>query len=284
MRQSYPPAPSRDLKVGDNSRVCFTRVIVGGLPIAVLNRADTARVTIAAALARRRSGRPCLFFTTANGQVVSECASDPAVRSLFERADLISADGMSVVFASRLGPGPALPERVATTDAFHDAARLASRAGVSFFFLGGTEETNARAMARAKAIYPDLTIVGQRNGYFSPAEEPGIVADINRAAPDVLWIGLGVPRQQQFVARNQHRLTGVGVAKSCGGLFDFLAGRNRRAPRWMQRAGLEWAFRMREEPGRLAWRYLTTNPHATYWLLRARGLAGDGAIEISPVV
>ncbi|CAN5178599.1 WecB/TagA/CpsF family glycosyltransferase [soil metagenome] len=261
--------------------VRFPRVVVGGLPVAVLDREQTARLTISAALARRGSGRPCLFFTTVNGQVVSLCASDASVRRLFEQADLISADGMSVVFASRLGPGAALPERVATTDAFHDASLLACREGARFFFFGGSEEVNARAVARVRELYPELEIAGWRSGYFDPVDEDDIVDEINATAPDVLWVGLGVPFQQQFVRRNLRRLTSVGVTKSCGGLFDFLAGRNKRAPEWMQRAGLEWAFRVSEEPARLLWRYFTTNPHAAYWLLRARGLASEGAIEAS---
>lgn len=259
--------------------VHFPRMVVGGLPVAALDRQETARLTVSTALARRQRNGRCAFFTTINGQVVSLCASQPEVKRLFERADLISADGMSVVFASRLGPGRGLPERVATTDAFHDVARLAVERGVSFYFLGGSEEVSARAVERVLTIYPALSIAGRRNGYFRPEEEAAVVEEINGAAPDVLWIGLGVPNQQRFVLRNVHRLSAVGVAKTCGGLFDFLAGRNKRAPRWMQRAGLEWAFRAWQEPSRLGARYLATNPHAAYWLVRARGAASEGVIE-----
>jgi exopolysaccharide biosynthesis WecB/TagA/CpsF family protein len=269
------------IAVGDGRHVQFPRVVVGGLPVAALNRKDTARLTISAALSRRGTGQPCLFFTTTNGQVVSLCASDPEVKRLFGHADLISADGMSVVFASRLGRRVRLPERVATTDAFHDAARLASTTGATFYLLGGTEEVNAAAARKVAEIYPAVKVVGRRNGYFSREEEPAVVEAINAAAPDILWIGFGVPAQQRFIVRNRDRLTSVGVAKSCGGLFDFLAGKNSRAPRWMQKAGLEWAFRIYEEPQRLLWRYLTTNPHAAYWLVRARGNADDGVIEAS---
>ena len=262
----------------------FPRVVVGGLPVAALDRQQTARLTIGAALSRRGSGRPCLFFTTINGQVVSLAASDPATRRLFEAADLISADGMSVVFASRLGNGRRLPERVATTDAFHDAAELGCEMGASFYFFGASEEMNRLAVDRAREIYPRLQIVGRHSGYFEPRDEADIVAHINRAAPDVLWVGLGVPLQQQFVQRNLHRLTNVGVAKSCGGLFDFLSGRNRRAPSWMQKLGMEWAYRVWQEPLRLGWRYVATNPHAAYWLLRARGPTSDGTIETDAVL
>jgi exopolysaccharide biosynthesis WecB/TagA/CpsF family protein len=245
------------------------QIRVGGLPVAVLDRAATAHLTIDAALARRGRGGPCLFFTTVNGQVVSLCASDPAVWRLYAEADLISADGMSVVFASRLRCPEPLPERVATTDAFHDAAMIAAQKGVSFYFLGGSEEINAKAAERALRLYPGLTFVGRRNGYFRPEQEKEVVEEINAASPDVLWIGLGVPRQQQFVARYRKRLDRVGLVKTCGGLFDFLAGKNVRAPQWMQECGLEWLYRMSLEPRRLAWRYAVTNPHAL-WLLATR--------------
>jgi exopolysaccharide biosynthesis WecB/TagA/CpsF family protein len=259
-------------------------MVVGGLPVAVLDRQQTARLTISAALSRRRTQQPCLFFTTVNGQVVSLAASRPAVRRMFEAADLISADGMSVVLASRLGHAAGLPERVATTDAFHDAAQFACQLGASFYFFGGDEESNRLAVERVRAIYPRLAVVGRRSGYFDPRDESDIVDEINAAEPDVLWIGLGVPLQQEFIQRYLRRLTNVGVAKSCGGLFDFLSGRNRRAPQWMQKSGMEWAYRVMQEPARLGWRYLTTNPHAAYWLVRSRGPASDGTIAVDAVL
>src|SRR5437868_6457096 len=100
---------------GADGTIRFPRTLVGGLPVAVLDRRRTARLTIDAAVARRGSGLPCLFFTTANGQVISVCGSDPEVHRIFQRADVVSPDGMSVVFASRFGSGQKLPERVATT-------------------------------------------------------------------------------------------------------------------------------------------------------------------------
>jgi exopolysaccharide biosynthesis WecB/TagA/CpsF family protein len=266
---------------GSFRRFQFRRTYVGGLPVAVLDRRSTARLTIAAAIARRGTDLPPLFFTTINGQVVSLCASRVEIRQLFERADLISADGMSVVFASRLGSGEALPERVATTDAFHDAAMLAVDRGARFYFLGAKEDVTSAAVKRASELYPELQIVGHRSGYFRREEESEVVKDIDAVSPDVLWVGLGVPLQQQFVMRNLPRLTRVGVIKSCGGLFDFLAGKAPRAPNWMQLAGLEWAYRAWRDPKRLAWRYLTTNPHAAYWLLRSNRSATDGAIEMA---
>jgi exopolysaccharide biosynthesis WecB/TagA/CpsF family protein len=265
------------------AEVRFRRVVMGGLPVAVLDRAETANLTVAAAISRRGSGRPCLFFTATNGQVISLCASNPELKQLFESADVVSADGMSVVFASRFGATPPLPERVATTDGFHDAARIAEKQGASFYLLGGSDIINQRAALRVREIYPRLNLAGRRHGYFRPDEEAAVLDAINAAAPDVLWVGFGAPREQHFVRRNLHRLTNVGVARTCGGLFDFIAGKNRRAPGWMQKAGFEWAFRISQEPMRLTWRYLTTNPHAAYWLLRSRAPASDGSIEAGAV-
>jgi N-acetylglucosaminyldiphosphoundecaprenol N-acetyl-beta-D-mannosaminyltransferase len=162
---------------------------------------------------------------------------------------------MSVVFASRLRCPSALPERVATTDVFHDVAEAAVRRGATFYFLGGTEDVVERAALRARQLYPKLRLVGWHHGHFASGRDNEIGDMINEAAPDVLWVGMGVPRQQQFI---------LGQRKTCGGLFDFLSGNSARAPTWMQSAGLEWLYRALHEPKRLGWRYLTTNPHAMY--------------------
>src|SRR6266536_1441271 len=224
---------------------------IGGLPIAVIDRPGSARLMMHSALARRGSGLPPLFLTSANGQVLSMCARDEAAHALFLSADLIHADGMPLVFASRWKCRTALPERVATTDLFHDAAKIAETAGATLYLLGATQQT----------------IDGFHNGYFTRDEEAQVVADIDAARPDILWVGMGAPREQLFAARNRERLTNVGVIKTSGGLFDFLSRRNRRAPLWLQAAGLEWLYRLTLEPRRMLFRYLTTNPHALYLLL-----------------
>lgn len=240
--------------------------IVGGLPIAVIDRARSARLMIDVAMARRNSQKPALVFTSANGQVLSMCARHGDIRQLFLDADLIHADGMPIVLASRLLSRNPLPERVATTDLFHDVAKLAQASGTTFYMLGGTSAIIGLAVRRVRALYPALTIVGHRGGYFSRDQELEVIDKINRAQPDVLWLGLGAPAEQQFAMRNRDRLRRVGIVKTAGGLFDFLSGRARRAPNWMQGAGLEWAFRTLLEPRRLARRYITTNPHALYLL------------------
>jgi N-acetylglucosaminyldiphosphoundecaprenol N-acetyl-beta-D-mannosaminyltransferase len=267
------PLPSDCIRFDTTSGSDWTLglVTIGGLPIAVIDRARSAQLMIDAALARRDAQTPPLIFTSANGQVLSLCARHATIRETFLAADLIHADGMPLVLASRLFYRIPLPERVATTDLFHDAARLAQQHRARFFLLGATESIVERAAQRIRALYPDLELVGHRSGYLSHGEEVRVIEDINNARPDILWLGLGVPREQEFAVRHREQLCGVGLIKTSGGLFDFLSGKNSRAPHWMQLAGLEWAYRTYLEPRRLAGRYLTTNPHAALLLLTKTG-------------
>jgi exopolysaccharide biosynthesis WecB/TagA/CpsF family protein len=224
--------------------------------------------------ARRGGGCPPPIVTSANGQVISMCARDPRLRDLFLAADLIHADGMPLVFASRWKCRTPLPERVATTDLFHDVARLAETRGATFYLLGGTPDVIAITARNVQRRYPGLALAGFRHGYFAGEEAAQVVAEINAARPDILWVGMGVPNEQLFAQRYRGQLTQVGLIKTSGGLFDFLAERNSRAPAWMQAAGLEWLHRLALEPRRLFLRYLTTNPHALYLLLT--GGPGNG--------
>jgi exopolysaccharide biosynthesis WecB/TagA/CpsF family protein len=247
-------------------------VTIGGLPIAVIDRAQSAELMVDAALACRDSGGSPLVFTSANGQVLSMCASDPHIRDLFLAADLIHADGMPLVLVSRLFHTTPLPERVATTDLFHDVARVAIQRDASIYLLGAAKAVMNQAIQRIRTLYPDLKIAGYSGGYLRrEGDEERIIADINSAKPDILFLGLGSPAEQRFALQLRDRLHGVGLIKTSGGLFDFLSGKNTRAPDWMQRAGLEWAYRIYLEPRRLATRYLMTNPHAIFLLLTRTG-------------
>lgn len=238
-------------------------VTVGGLPIAVLDRAAAADWMIRAARERRRGQRP-LYLTSANGEVLARTASDPELAALIGDADQIVADGQPLVLASRYRCRTALPERVATTDLFHDVARRAERQGVTFYMLGATPEENDRAVANVRRAYPGLRLVGHCHGFLQGEALDARIAEIDALAPDILWLAMGVPHEQRFVARHADRLTHVGMIKTSGGLFNFLSGTNRRAPEWMQKASLEWLYRIWLEPRRLFWRYAVTNPKAIY--------------------
>lgn len=245
----------------------YGEVMVGGIKTARLSRDVLARTMLTDCFAARdiAGHNPKLVFAV-NGHVIALTAHDAAFAGTFAKADLIHADGQAAVFASRLLTGTPIPERSATTDFIHDAAKIAAEHGLRFFLLGATEETNAKAADILRATYPGLQIVGRRHGYFGPDEEDDICDEINLTKPDVVWVGLSVPLEYEFAVRNKDRLN-AGWLVTCGGCYNFITGAYARAPRWMQAAGLEWLHRLIQEPKRLFWRYTVTNPLAIFLLL-----------------
>ncbi|PVM94191.1 WecB/TagA/CpsF family glycosyltransferase [Caulobacter endophyticus] len=250
-----------------------TKVVIGGIPVERLSAGEWCEQLLSDWRAIGSGhGRPKVV-TTANGQVVSLFATDPVYRKAVLAADHVAADGMSVVKASRWRGREAIPERVSTTDWFHDAARAASEHGLKFYMIGATEEANERAVARVREMYPKLQVVGRRNGYFKDEEIPAIAEQVAASGADVLWLAVGNPRQVVVAHRFKTLLPRVTWVRTCGGLFDFLAGERARAPLFLQKAGLEWAWRAALEPRRLLWRYLTTNVHSTYLMAFRSGRA-----------
>lgn len=242
--------------------------IVGGWPTVALNRKAFAELMLfdcqQTPLAKRK---PKLAFSM-NGQALSLAQSNLDFKKSMFTADYIQADGQSIVLASKLFSKVKLPERIATTDFFHDAAKIAVQSKLRFYILGATEEQLSKAITNIYKLYPDLIICGYRNGYFSEEDENQLCLDIVNKKTDVLWIGLGKPKEQLFCINHLQQLQGVGWIKTCGGLFDFLSGKSSRAPSWMQQVGLEWLYRLLQDPRRLFWRYFITNIHSSYILLK----------------
>jgi len=251
--------------VGRAATAGVPRITLGGLRLAVLDLEQTANFMVEMVFPQRRIPRP-LYLTSANGEVLARCSTEPMTDRLFRSADLINADGQPLVTVSRLKSSTPLPERVATTDLFHVVARKAQAAGLTFYMFGADEEENAAAVANVRKLYPDLKIVGCCHGFLRGDALRAKVDEINALAPDYLWVALGVPYEQAFVEEYTSRLGNVGIIKTSGGLFNFLSGSRARAPKWMQAVGLEWAWRIWLEPRRLFWRYFTTNPRALYLL------------------
>ena len=243
-------------------------VKVGNVVITALARAEWSEQISRECSRKRGSGQRPTLYTSANGNVLSRYARSLSFREKFQRFDYVDADGMPLVWASRWFTQTPIPERCATSDFYYDIAEKFQAEGKSIYLLGGSEETIQRTARKTRQLYPNLRIAGYRNGYFGEGDEASIVQDINEAAPDILFVGLGVPKEHDFVLRNCDSLTSVGVVKTCGGLFDFVSGKNPRAPQWMQDLSLEWAYRVWNEPTRLFWRYLTTNVHAMWLLAR----------------
>jgi len=263
---SFPnpyPAPSRPSRRAANDS--YSEVMVGGLVTACLTREGMARVMLQDCLDARGTERAPKLVFASNGHAIALAAQDENFRHTFEQADIIHADGQAAVFASRMTRTP-IPERSATTDFIHDAARIGAAHGLRFFLLGATEEANAEAARLLEQTYPGLKIVGRRHGYFGRYEEEDICDEINLTMPDVIWVGLSVPLEYEFAVRNKERLK-AGWLVTCGGCYNFITGAYKRAPRWMQVVGLEWLFRLIKEPKRLFWRYAVTNPLAIFLLL-----------------
>ena len=247
----------------------YSRPVVGGLPTISCTRAELADLLLADCLTARAAQDewlPKLVFSS-NGQGLALAGRSSAFMAMMSEAGIVHADGMSVVFASKRTESP-LPERIPTTDFFHDAAKIAEANGLRFFMLGAEEEQNAAAVAAIRQTYPNLSIVGRHHGHFGENEDEEVCRIIRESRADVVWIALGKPRQEEWCVRNRERLRGIGWLKTCGGLYSFLAGEVPRAPAWMQKLGLEWLFRLVNDPRRLAWRYVSTNPYAFYRLLR----------------
>lgn len=246
----------------------YPKVLVGGLETISCDRIELANLLLEDSMEARKQGDswlPKLVFSS-NGQGVALAGKSQDFMQVMSVADIVHADGMPVVFASKLTNAP-LPERIPTTDFFHDAARVAEPNGLRFFMLGAKEVQNAAAVAAIQEKYPDLNIVGRHHGYFGEDQDEDVCEKILESKADVVWIALGKPRQEEWCLRNQERLRGVAWLKTCGGLYAFLAGDVSRAPEWMQTAGLEWLFRLLGDPKRLAWRYLSTSPYAMYRLI-----------------
>jgi len=182
---------------------------------------------------------------------------DEQLKQVLLEADLVTADGMSVVWASRvLGRG--LKQRVTGIDLFNRLVSHAGNRGLSVYFLGASDESVRGLVKHFSGKYPSLRIAGYRDGYFTSVECKSVCDAIRVSGADLLFVAMGSPKQEQWIADNL-ALTGARFALGVGGSFDHLSGLVRRAPRWMQRSGLEWLHRLLQEPRRLWRRYLIGN-------------------------
>ena len=179
---------------------------------------------------------------------------DAELRRIINDCALINADGMPVVWASRL-LGKPLKERVAGVDLFEALMKRSAEKGWRVFLLGAREPIVSRVRQLYGAKYPGLTIAGHRNGYWSgEQEEAAVVEQIQAARTDILFVAISSPKKEQFLGRWQAQMK-VPFAMGVGGTFDVAAGHVKRAPLWMQKAGLEWFYRFLQEPRRMFRRY-----------------------------
>jgi N-acetylglucosaminyldiphosphoundecaprenol N-acetyl-beta-D-mannosaminyltransferase len=204
-----------------------------------------------------------------NAAKVVAMRDDPRLQGVIAESELVTADGQSVVWASRLLGDP-LPARVAGIDLMHRLLEVAEESGYRVFILGAKRPVLEAAIVRIRARHPRLEIAGYRDGYFPEADEGAVAAGIAAVHPDILFVAISSPRKEYFLGKYRDEL-GVPLVMGVGGAIDVVAGVTRRAPRAMQRLGLEWLFRLTQEPRRLMARYLVTN--ARFLLLLGRAVA-----------
>lgn len=215
--------------------------------------------------ARRRESRGVCF---ANVPLVVAAQRDPAVAAAVNRVDWITADGVPLTWAMRALYG-IRPERIAGMAATDTLLRLAAQQQIPVFFYGSTPEVHQRTWQLCRVMYPTLSIVGMVAPPFrpaTPAEDEAIIADITASGAGLVFVSLGCPEKERWIARMQDRIPAVLLG--VGGALPVLAGYRARAPRLIQQAGLEWLFRLVQAPSRLGRRYAFTNPLFGYYLLR----------------
>jgi N-acetylglucosaminyldiphosphoundecaprenol N-acetyl-beta-D-mannosaminyltransferase len=232
------------------------RANILGVGVSALNMAMALEI-IEGWIERREPHYVCV--TGVHG--VMESQRDEELRRIHNRAGLVTPDGMPLVWLSRL-QGFHHVERVYGPDLMLALCERSAAKGYRHFFYGGAEGVPEQLASVLQKRFPGLQVAGT----FSPPfrsltadEDDRIVQMINAAAPDIVWVGLSTPKQERWMAGHRERLTAP-VLIGVGAAFDFLTGRKPQAPRWMQRAGLEWLFRLLTEPRRLWRRYLINNP------------------------
>jgi N-acetylglucosaminyldiphosphoundecaprenol N-acetyl-beta-D-mannosaminyltransferase len=205
---------------------------------------------------------------------VMECQRDEQLRRVHNAAGMVTTDGMPLVWLCRV-KGQRRAERVYGPDLMLALCARSEATGYRHFFYGASPAVLDALTARLQARFPALRVAGTYAPPFrplNPAEDAEIVERIRQSASDIVWVGLSTPKQERWMAEHVERLGGP-VLIGVGAAFDFHSGRKRQAPRWMQRSGLEWLFRLLSEPRRLYRRYLLNIPLFAYYLgLEALGL------------
>ena len=257
----------------------FPRVDVLGVGISAIRMADAlARIEAWIATGDRQ------YVCVVPAHTVMDCCSDPELRAIVNAGGLVTPDGMSLVWLLRAG-NYRHTERVYGPDLMLAVCRRSPEAGWRHFFLGGEEGVAAELAARLERQFPGLAVAGTLSPPYrdlSAEEDAALCEAVNASRPDVVWIGLGSPKQERWMAAHREALTAP-VLIGVGAAFDFLSGRRRQAPRWIQRSGLEWLYRLASEPRRL-WRRYIRYPRFVFLVLRQaaearhRAATGPGGV------
>lgn len=251
------------LKRNEQGKSIQTRVVVLGVPVDCMNMADTLD-QLESFIDTGRSTGKWHQVATINVDFITNAIHDPEQMSLLQQVDLAMPDGMPVVWGGRL-LGAEMEERVAGVDMVLDLAERAAQKGYSLYLLGASPGVAARTAQILQDRFTGLKIAGVSSPEIkSVGDTPQIVLEeIKNAQPDILFVAFGNPKQEKWIKHFGDHLK-VPVIVGVGGSFDLISGNKKRAPEWMQRSGLEWIFRLAQEPGRL-WRRYGRNMTAFTW-------------------
>ncbi|MEJ2394672.1 MAG: WecB/TagA/CpsF family glycosyltransferase [Candidatus Thiodiazotropha sp.] len=233
-----------------------------GIPIEAMTMGQTLDLVDDVIKARKS-----LQIGVVNAAKVVNMEKDPELREAVLSSDIILADGAAVVWASKLLRRP-LPERVAGIDLMFGMFERGNERGYRVFCLGATEEISKTVEENLANDYPGLTLAGRHHGYFNDEEAQGIADQIKASEADILLVAMTSPKKERFLAKWMAHM-GVSVCHGVGGSFDVYAGKVERAPERWQKLGLEWLYRVKQEPGRLWKRYLFTNVSFIWMLLKS---------------
>jgi len=214
-----------------------------------------------------RTKAPTRVIQFMNANKVAMVRKDPAMGELLFRADYVLADGQPMLpLASMLGLH--IPERIDGIGLMRKLLELADRENFSVYFLGAKQDIVETCVEKVRKDFPGVKMAGFRNGYFTSAEIPAIAAGIRATEPDFLFLGMGSPTKERLADEWKDEF-GARVIQGVGGSFDVMAGLVKRAPLWMQRMGIEWLFRVIQEPRRMFWRYAVTNGSCLWVFFKA---------------
>lgn len=218
-------------------------------------------------IADRVENKQFTQHTVVNVAKIVNMGKDPTLASSVRTCDIINIDGMGVVLGARL-LGHNIPERVAGIDLFHRLLQMSAERAYPVFLLGAQEDVVAEAHRRVCEINPKLNVAEHHHGYFWDDEE-AVVRKIQESGARLLFVAITSPKKENFINKWGEQL-GVDFVMGVGGTFDVVAGKVKRAPKWMQELGLEWLYRVIQEPGRMWKRYLVTNSQFAWMLLKAK--------------
>ena len=211
--------------------------------------------------------RTNIHIGVVNAAKLVNMGRDPVLQESVLASDLILADGIAVVWASKL-LGTPLPERVTGIDLMNGLLKCGQSKNYKVYCLGATEAVSEKVESEIKRLYPGTIVAGRRNGYFSDDDEQAIAEDIAASGADILFVAITSPKKERFMAK-WNELMNVPIIHGVGGSFDVMAGVVKRAPESWQKMGLEWLYRVKQEPGRLWKRYLITNTRFAWQLTKA---------------